>query len=143
MTLPQIKIRKQSNKGSFEPKMKTLTDKLWEITRQIVFVRHGTDCYTCPQINLIGRNLQCGHGYPKGALGVSMQYDLRILRPQCARCNIFLGGMGTVFWKHLEQEIGKEAADALFHECRASKGNPIKARPYVMGLIEEYQKIII
>ncbi len=126
-------------KTKFEPKMKTIADKLWQLCRQIIFKTHGTNCYTCPQKNLKGRNLQLGHAYPKGALGVSMQYDLRILRPQCARCNLFFGGMGAVFWKNLEIEYGKEKADALYLECESSKGFPIKARPFILSLIETYK----
>lgn len=116
--------------------MRTLTAKLWELTRQIVFHMYGTDCYTCHQKRLVGMNLQCGHGYSKGALGVTMQYDLRILRAQCFQCNINYGGMQAVFWKRLEEEMGKEEADKLFAECRASKGKPVKARSFILDLID-------
>ena len=126
-------------KTKFEPKMKTIADKLWALTRQIVFILYGTDCYTCPQKKLTGKNLQCGHGYSKGAMGVSMQYDLRILRAQCYNCNINYGGMQAAFWRKLEAEIGREKVDALFLECKNSKGQPIKARPFILSLIETYK----
>ena len=110
-----------------KPTVKSLKKRLWELCRQITFKRHGKNCYTCPQTYLTGMNCQCGHGYPDGALGVEMAYDLRILRPQCFQCNINHGGMGAVFWKRLEEDMGKEKADALFLECQASKGRPVRA----------------
>ena len=137
MDLKNIKMKR---KTKFEPKLKTIADKLWQLCRQIIFLTHGTDCYTCPQKKLTGRNLQCGHGYPAGALGVSMQYNLDILRPQCFQCNINYAGMQIVFWKNLEIEYGKEKADKLYEECQASKGKPIKARPHILALTEEYRQ---
>jgi len=133
-----MKIRKKK----FEPKLRTIENKLWALCRQLTFRAHGTDCYTCNQKNLKGKNLQCGHGYSKGALGASMKYDLRILKPQCFNCNINFGGMGVVFWKNLETELGKENADKLYQECRASKGLPIKARPFYLELIKKYEELL-
>ena len=126
-------------KTKFEPKLKTLTDKLWGIVRKKVFKQYGKNCYTCPQTNLKGINLQCGHGYSKGALGVTMQYDIRILRPQCYNCNLRYGGMGAVFWKRLETDLGKKEADLLYAECKKSKGLGIKARPFIKELIKKYE----
>jgi hypothetical protein len=122
--------------------MKAIVDELWSLCRQITFKRHGTDCYTCPQRNLEGRNLQCGHGYPNGALGASMKYDLRILRPQCYQCNINHDGMSVVFWKRLEQEIGAPAADNLYLECQRSKAGGTNARNHYLGLISLYKIIL-
>lgn len=119
------------------PKVSTLENKLWSLTRLAVFKKYGRHCFTCYQTNLTGMNLQCGHAYPKGALGASMKYDIRILRPQCFNCNINHGGMGAVFWKKLERHIGKKKADTLYLECQGSKGKPIKARDHYMRLIAE------
>ena len=125
-------------KGKNPRSMKAITNELWELCRQITFNRHGTNCYTCPQRNLEGSNRQCGHGFPKGALGAVMKYDLRILKPQCYSCNINKGGMGAVFWKNLENEMGKKAADKLFLECQRSKIGGANARNHYLYLIEEY-----
>lgn len=69
-----------------------------------------------------------------------MKYDLRILRYQSYHDNINLGGNQVVFWKKLEEELGKPEADALYLECVASKGKPINAREYYTKLIEEYKQ---
>ena len=120
--------------------MKAIEKELWHLCRIITFKRYGTDCFTCPQKNLQGANLQCGHAYPKGALGASMKYDLRILRPQCFICNIHHGGMGAVFWNTLA--VTTKNSRALFDECRSSKGRPVKARDHYTHLIDTYTKLL-
>ena len=136
---------KRSKKVKFESKLSTIEKKLWKLCREIVFKRDAdkngnVHCYTCGARNLIGQNCQLGHAYPNGALGASMSHDIRILRFQCARCNVFFGGMQAVFWKNLENEIGKENANLLYEECRKSKGSLIKAREHYLKLIETYKK---
>jgi len=71
-----------------------------------------------------------------------MQYDLRILRPQCFRCNIHYGGMTGTFRENMKFEIGEKEEQKLFNECSASKGKPIKADIiFYANKINEYQKI--
>jgi len=118
--------------------LKKLEDKLWELCRALTFLIHGNNCYTCSQRNLHKQNRQCGHYFPKGALGAAMKYDLRILRPQCYNCNINYGGMGAVFRENMRHEIGKAAEQKLYLECTASKGKPIKALPHYQRLVVEY-----
>ena len=121
--------------------MKTITRELWDLCRKITFIRHGSDCYTCHQKNLEGSNRQCGHGFPKGALGADMAYDLRILRPQCYNCNINHGGMGALFWENLKRDIGEAEADALLLECKRSKSYTGNAHDTYTHLIGLYKNI--
>lgn len=136
-----VKLRKVKTKKKLpkERKLRNIEKELWQLCRQLTFLVYGRNCYTCHQKNLTGMNLQCGHGYPNGALGACMSHDLRILRPQCFNCNINHGGMGATFWKNLERDLGKKEADELYAECRASKGKPIKAREHFLKLIGEYK----
>jgi hypothetical protein len=113
---------------------------LWEHCRRITKKKYK-DCYTCPQVNLIGMNAQCGHMHPKGACGATMKYDLRILRLQCFQCNINYGGMGALFKENMDYEIGKEASDKLLAEAKSSKGKAIKARDHYIPLIRKYEKL--
>lgn len=120
---------------------------LWTIARLVVFKQNETDegnvnCYTCPQNNLEGGNRHCGHGYHKSALGASMKYDIRILRPQCMICNMMHDGRKLMFWTTMAFEIGKEKADALYLECVGSKGRPIKAREHYLRLLSEYEAVL-
>lgn len=116
-----------------------LQNTLWELCKKIVRLKYPHNCYTCPQMGLEASNMHTGHYYPDGALGASMKYDLRILRLQCYNCNINLGGMGGVYRENMRKEIGVEAEQKLFDECRLSKGKPIKARDYYIKLIYEYE----
>lgn len=86
---------------------------IWALLRLKVFEKNGTDCYTCPAKNLKGINLQCGHLWAKASLGAYLKYDERVLKPQCMRCNIHLGGMGAVFYARLLAEIGSVAMEKL------------------------------
>lgn len=125
--------------------MKAIERELWAKCRLICSrsyeVNGNVYCYTCNAGPLLGTNRQLGHGYSKGALSAKYKYDLRILRWQCYNCNINLGGMGAIFWKNLESEIGKKYADKLLLECASSKGKPINAREHYNRLIIEYGSI--
>jgi hypothetical protein len=120
--------------------MKGIEKKLWDMCRELTFRKYGDTCYTCGQQNLEKQNRQCGHYYPKGALGASMKYDLRVLRPQCYNCNINYGGMGGTFREKMRKEIGSAAEQKLYNECSASKGKPIKASDHYLTLLEKYGK---
>jgi len=124
------------------PKLKTVHKELWELCKLIIRTRYPNVCYTCGCGGLKGQNWQTGHAYPSRVLGVKMKYDLRILRPQCYNCNINLGGMGAVFWKRLETEMGKKKADNLYAECINSKSNLTNTIDYILKLIPKYQKIL-
>jgi hypothetical protein len=123
--------------------MKAIERELWELCRQITFKTHGNTCYTCGAKELTGINRQCGHYFPKGALGASLKYDTRILRPQCFHCNINLGGMGAVYREKMKEEIGALAEQSLYNECTASKGFPIKARDHYDMLIHTYTEKLL
>lgn len=120
--------------------LKKLEEKLWDLCRKIIFKIYGRTCYTCGQTNLEGRNLQCGHYFPKGALGAKMKYDIRILRPQCFNCNINYGGMGGVFRERMAEEIGRDEEKKLFLECQSSKSRTVKSSEYYPILIADYEK---
>lgn len=125
-----------------ELKCSSVEKKLWKECRRIIRARYEHNCYTCDAKNLEAQNLQTGHYYAKGALGASMKYDLRILRPQCFNCNINYGGMGGAYREHMKHEIGVEEEQKLFDECRISKGKPIKAIDHYIKLLTEYKKIV-
>lgn len=127
--------------------MKSIEKELWELCRQITFKRYADRdgnvyCYTTGRGPLEGANRQCGHAYPKGALGASMKYDLRILRPQSYYANINLGGMGAEFWARLTKEIGQDKADELLKDCQRSKAHPINSRDHYLYLVGLYKPIL-
>ena len=135
------KTLKMAPRNDLYSKSVSWLDKaIWKECRRIKQKDQKT-CYTCFRKNLEKANCQLGHYYPKGALGAKMKHDLRILRWQCYFCNLMLGGRGGDFRAHMRKEIGDEAEQALFNECRISKGEPIKAKDFYIELLVKYKAL--
>lgn len=115
-----------------------IQDKLWELCRQITFLRYGRDCYTCEAKGLSGWNCQCGHMIAKAALGAFLKYDLRVLRPQCDTCNQFRGGMGAVFIDKMRRIEGNEYVDQILKDRQIT----VKATEHYLKLIIDYKNIL-
>ena len=130
-------------KGRKIPKVKTLRKKLWELCKQITRLVYGNVCYTCNKPGLEGSYWQTGHMWPKGSVGHSLKYDLRILRPQCYHCNINLGGMGAVFYRRMTKDMGpaymKKLEEDKIKDARVS----IKADwVWFLMMIEKYTETL-
>ena len=93
-----------------------LQKKLWELCKQIIRKKYPNECYTCGAKGLEGSNWQTGHMWAKASLPAGLKYDLRVLRPQCMRCNIHMGGQGADYYKRMLKEIGEEAMAQLEKE---------------------------
>lgn len=118
-----------------------IQDRVWDLCRKITFKVHGTNCYTCSQRNLVGRNCHCGHMWPKGAAGALLKYNLDILRPQCYQCNMNYGGRGAVFLEKMAKEVGPEKMQKLFDlKLQDSKGQTRATEHYLM-LLEKYHEL--
>lgn len=116
--------------------------KLWEECRRIQGKElanpdGSVDCYTCNAKNLQGSNRQLGHMWSKASLGASLKYDLRVLRWQCSRCNIWGGGMGADFYKRMLKEKGK----AFMAQLEMDRWRYEKAYDYYCKLLDEYAKM--
>ncbi len=111
---------------------------VWNHCRRIVRERaYAKDgdlyCYTCGAGPLVGSNAHTGHMVNAAVLGWGMRYDLRILRVQCYRCNIHLGGNGAVYlWRWLA-ENGIDAAQKLFEDIAADD----RDREYLRYYLDE------
>lgn len=124
--------------------IRKVQDQLWEESRQValkIFAnKDGTvDCYTCNAKDLQGSNRQLGHMWAKASLSAILKYDLRILRWQCSRCNIWFGGQGAVFYEKMLKEIGEERMKIL----RDLKYNPpmVNALDYYKLQLEKTKDI--
>lgn len=111
--------------------------KIWEECRRIVRAKHPPVCYTCGQAGLSGSNLQTGHMWAKASVGAFLKYDLRILRPQCFRCNIHQGGRGADFYKKMLLEIGPQKMEKLERD----RQKIVKAYDHYLLVLEEYKKL--
>lgn len=115
-TKKEKKPTKAQLKKEENARKKKLEERLWILCRGIIRNIYPNECYTCPQINLQGSNWHTGHMWAKKWLKMHMKYDLRVLRPQCYRCNMELGGMGAVFFERMQKELSPKAMDDLMED---------------------------
>lgn len=76
--------------------------------------------------------------WAKASLGASLKYDLRVLRPQCAVCNLFRGGMGADFYKKMLAIEGKKYIQQLEKDRQVT----LKASDHYLSLIPQYEAIL-
>lgn len=130
-------MKKKKKPKVKQVRQRTLENKLWALCKIIIRKRYGNTCYTCGADNLVGSNWHTGHMWPKATLGAMLKYDLRVLRPQCYRCNILYGGMGAVFYAKMLAEIGQKEMDELMKQKKII----VKASDFYQIVIPEYEKI--
>lgn len=129
-------MRKTPLRKKSKSDIRKVQDLIWIECRRIVAEQFGTDCYTCGAKNLQGSNKQLGHvPWPKAELGAYLKYDIRVLRYQCYRCNINMGGMGAEAYKRMFKEEGKSYMEKLEQDRRIT----VKAIDFYTELLEEYQ----
>lgn len=125
--------REYLNKVSKTPVSK-LKKKLWAITREIAFIKYGSDCYTCTTKNLSGSNRHLGHFIPSSVCSASMRYDFNNLKPQCYACNVFRSGNWPAYEEHLKRDgIDSEALKQRNRDTQGMKADSL----YYLRLIEE------
>ena len=73
----------------------------------------------------------------KASLGAYLKYDLRLLRLQCSRCNIWNGGMGAVFIENMRRIEGNEYVDNILKDRQVT----VKAYDWYTKLLSEYKQI--
>ena len=129
--------RTKLNKVSKQPISK-IQKLIWIECKRIVDKQFGTNCYTCPAKNLIGKNKQLGHvPWAKATLGAYLKYDIRLLRNQCMRCNIHFGGQGAEAYKRMLREEGQAYMDKLEKDKKIT----VKAMDFYLDLLEYYRNI--
>ena len=94
-------------------------------------------CYTCGH-PMHWKESQAGHGIPK-ALGNAIYWCEDLIRPQCYRCNINLGGWGEKFIENLTKELGESRVTEL-RQLRY-KIQPMNALDYEKIAIKYEQKL--
>lgn len=128
--------RTRLNKQSKQP-ISRLQRKLWEECRRIIKRRYGNVCYTCDSPGLTSSNWQTGHLLPKASLGAFLKYDLRVLRPQCFRCNINFGGNQAIFIENMRKREGDEYVNQILQDRQRT----VKAYDWYEQLLAEYEQI--
>lgn len=133
--------RTKLNKKGKQP-ISLLQRKLWEHCKRIIRAKYinkdGTwDCYACDKNITVPMDAHTSHFIPKSICGAYLKYDLRNLRVTCYRCNIWLTGNGSFFYKHLVEREGQEYVDQLFID----KQKTTKAYGHYVDLLDRYAKM--
>lgn len=126
-------------------KIKTIENRVWVLCKEITRLKYGIDkCYICG-INIIKlKSLHTGHLFKKGSLPLQLKYDLRILRPCCATCNLFKDGNESWYVVKLIEEEGVDYLLDIVNDIRNTvdiKSLPDK-REYLLTLEENYNIIL-
>jgi hypothetical protein len=130
-------MKKTRLKKKSKQSISLIQRKIWEHVKRIVRKNHTNTCYTCHSSGLTGANFQTGHMWAKASVGAFLKYDLRILRPQCFKCNIHHGGSGALFYARMLKEIGPEEMAKL----EADRQVTVKAMDHYIKILDEYSKL--
>ncbi len=134
-------MRKTKIKKVSKAPISKIQRQIWEECKRIIRAKYLTDrgyvCYTCGKSDLVGSDCQTGHMIPKSTLSAFLKYDLRLLRLQCTRCNIWGGGMGAIFIENMRKIEGNEYVDQIMKDRQVT----VKAYDHYVKILEEYKKI--
>lgn len=103
-----------------KPTYRSLKKKAWTLFSEYVRRKDadqgGTvSCYTCGKL-LFWKDAHAGHAIPGRHNAVL--FDLDIVRPQCPRDNVFLGGRYEIFTTKLIKEKGLEWWEEKLSQAR-------------------------
>lgn len=122
------------------PSINSLKKKVWKEFSKYIRLKYScfgmVRCYTC-DTPLSWREAQCGHGL--GGRYNSILFDEELCRPQCIRCNIFLGGNYDVFHAKLIKENGIKWFEKKLKQKNTPKQFTI---PELEKLYEHYKKLV-
>ena len=133
-------MKRSPLKRKSKSKIKKLQDKLWNECKRITREQHGNTCYTCGASGLEGSNWQTGHMWAKASLSTHLKYDLRVLRPQCMRCNLRLGGLGAIFFIKMREEKGDKHIKQIIKDMHVDFDKK-QVYSFYEYLIETYKKL--
>lgn len=121
-----MKKTRKTSKGATIPKktrkraISSLKNEVWELCKQIIRKKYGNTCFTCGRSGLEGSNCHTGHFLPSSTCGAYLRFDIRNLRIQCSRCNLWGGGEGAIFYSNMVLTEGQEYVDKLLQDKNIS-----------------------
>jgi hypothetical protein len=88
--------------------LKGLKTKAWKLFSEYIRRRDADEggtvpCYTCGKL-MYWKDSHAGHGIP--GRGNAVLFDVDIVKPQCPRDNLFMGGRYEIFAAKLIREHG-------------------------------------
>lgn len=112
---------------------------LWKTLKELIAIRDGDVCISCPAVGLVGHHKHGGHFIPSSSCGGFLRYDLRNVWVQCSTCNMFRNGAGAEYTRALETKFNSAFVDKII----ADKQVVIKLDvDYINKLNEFYQTLL-
>lgn len=130
-----VPLKRGKLKKSSKQSISKIQRQIWQHVKRIIRKKYGNVCYTCGTTGLEGSNWHTGHLLAKASLGAYLKYDLRLLRPQCYKCNIHHGGAGAVFIENMRRIEGNEYVDKILQDRHVT----VRAYDHYLWLLEDYQ----
>lgn len=114
-----------------------LKRKLWPLFTAFIKKRDKGLCISCGT-RCEANNAHCGHFIPKSICGKHLEFDERNNNLQCARCNVWLSGNGSMYAIGMIKKYGKDILEQLNKERIAHKGEQWEVKE-LEELIKKYQ----
>ena len=104
-----------------KPTLRSLKNKAWKLCSEWVRRKDAdaggyVGCYTCGAPIHHKLEAQAGHAIPGRRNAVLLDVD--VIRPQCRRCNVFMGGRYEIFAAKLIREHGLEWFESKLEGAR-------------------------
>ena len=106
-------MKRSPLKKKSKQKISVLKRKLWTLFSKYIRERDNYTCITCGQKNT-GSGMHAGHYIPKSVGGNALYFNEQNVNAQCFRCNIHLGGFGSMYHQKMVEKYGQEAVDELW-----------------------------
>jgi hypothetical protein len=95
--------------------LRQLKEQCWKLFSEWIRRSHadegGTvECFTCGTL-MFWKDSHAGHFV--GGRTNAVLFDERIVKPQCPRCNLYLGGSYAAYTLRMLDEVGREKVDEL------------------------------
>jgi hypothetical protein len=121
-------------------KVSTIKKKAWDFCSKYIRLKYSdkngfVKCYTCSTIKFY-KEMQAGHGF--GGRGNSILFDERIVRPQCAPCNVWKYGNYDVFKIKLEKEYGFKFMEQMLKQKNKLKQFSLKE---ITAIHDKFKKL--
>lgn len=131
------------NKKQALPTVKYLQGKVWDECTRIIKAYYGNECISCGT-KCYGKQLHTGHLFKERNLPMQMKYDLRLLRPQCLRCNRFIHGNESWYIVNLIRQQGGQYILDIVDDIEFYKEQELdtkQKRAFLENLLDKYKKL--
>ena len=126
-------------------KRRLTIDKVWNkfapLVKDILMDVYGNKCVTCSKEELIGRDKQLGHFFPKGAYS-SVRWWILNLGIQCSYCNGAKQGATLMFSEWFRKTHGQQALDDITVLAHKSHSTSQYEYELIIEKVKEYEKMI-